>query len=296
MSDTRSESYVRLVWRQYRRNWQAMISLYGILTLAFVAVFADFIANEKPYVVQVQGRTYAPILVDYAVSAGLMTMPAALRDLDYRHLEDVHAWFPPIPYSPSRADLSEEAFAPPSARHWFGTDQLGRDVASGMVHGSRISLTVGLVVVAIQLTIGMLLGGLAGAVILVAAYFIGVALLGAGLGALVAHVSWNYFGAGDPPPALVIVLAIVGAIGAMFLQRYVIIVATAFGGAYTLIVGGLAMSSSGGGPAPTVRSADVWILYPTIAAGDQRWLPVAWVLLGVCGTAVQMGLTARKRA
>src|SRR4029077_18472257 len=67
-----------------------------------------------------------------------------------------------IPYSPSRADLSQEAFAPPSARHWFGTDQLARDVASGMVHGARISLTVGIVVVTIQLTIGMLLGGLAG--------------------------------------------------------------------------------------------------------------------------------------
>ena len=158
----RSESYARLVWRQYRHNWQAMASLCGILVLAFVAVFADFIANQKPYLVRVQGTTYAPILIDYAVSAGLMAMPAPLRDLDYRHLEGDHAWFPPIPYSPSRADLSEEAFAPPSARHWFGTDQLGRDVASGMVHGTRISLTVGIVVVTIQLTIGMLLGGLAG--------------------------------------------------------------------------------------------------------------------------------------
>ena len=165
----------------------------------------------------------------------------------------------------------------------------------GFILGGAIaSSTVG-VTNATGQVLTALLGGLAGAVILVAAYFIGVALLGAGLGALVAHVSWNYFGAGDPPPALVIVLAIVGAIGAMFLQRYVIIVATAFGGAYTLIVGGLAMSSSGGGPAPTVRSADVWILYPTIAAADQRWLPVAWILLGVCGTAVQLGLTARKR-
>jgi peptide/nickel transport system permease protein len=158
----RSESYAHLVWRQYRHNWRAMVSLYGILALAFVAVFADFIANEKPYLVRAEGKTYAPILVDYAVSTGLMAQPAALRDLDYRNLADGHAWFPPIPYSPSRADLSQDAFAPPSARHWFGTDQLGRDVASGMVHGTRISLTVGIVVVTIQLTIGMLLGGLAG--------------------------------------------------------------------------------------------------------------------------------------
>src|SRR5262249_61496058 len=93
VSEPRSESYARAVCGQSRRNWQAMVSLYGILALAFVAVFADFIANEKPYLVQVQGRTYAPIPIDYAVSAGLMTMPAALRDLDYRHLpQDARAW------------------------------------------------------------------------------------------------------------------------------------------------------------------------------------------------------------
>jgi peptide/nickel transport system permease protein len=158
----RSESYARLVWRQFRRKRRARMSLYGILALALVALFADFIANEKPYLVTIGGRTYAPILVDYAVAAGVMRTPEALRDLDYTQLAGEAAWFPPIPYSPNRADLREEAFAPPSARHFFGTDQLGRDVASGLVHGTRISLTVGLVVVAIQLTIGVFLGGLAG--------------------------------------------------------------------------------------------------------------------------------------
>ncbi len=163
MSDAeRSDSYARLVWREFRRNRRAMTSLYGILALALVAVFADFIANEKPYLVTIGGRTYSPILVDYAASAGLMRPPEALRDVDYARLDARDAWFPPIPYSPSRADLREEAFAPPSARHWLGTDQLGRDVASGLVHGSRISLTVGIVVVAIQLTIGVFLGVLAG--------------------------------------------------------------------------------------------------------------------------------------
>ena len=151
MSDPgRSESYARLVWRQFRRQRRAMVSLYGIVGLAVVALFADFIANEKPYLVTIGGRTHAPILVDYAVSAGLMRMPEALRNVDYRQVPREDAWFPPIPYSPGRADLREEAFEPPSARHWFGTDQLGRDVASGLVHGSRISLTVGLVVVAIH--------------------------------------------------------------------------------------------------------------------------------------------------
>lgn len=51
---------------------------------------------------------------------------------------------------------------PPSARHWLGTDELGRDVFTRLLHGGRISLTVGLVAVAIYMAIGVLLGALAG--------------------------------------------------------------------------------------------------------------------------------------
>ena|SRR5579871_1598739 len=135
-------------------------------------------------------------------------------------------------------------------------------------------------------------GGVVGALVLVLAYFVGIALVGAGLGALVAHVCWTYFATGDPPAALVIVLAIVGAIGAMVLQRYVIIVATAFGGAWTLLLGVVAALDRGGSAG---RSADVWVFYPTTVPTDERWLPIAWLALGVLGTAVQLGITGRKK-
>ena len=136
-------------------------------------------------------------------------------------------------------------------------------------------------------------GGFAGALVLVLAYFVGIALIGAGLGALVAHVAWNYVRSGDPPAALVIVLAVLGAIGAMALQRYVIIVATAFGGAWTMLVGAAALMGQRG--TPGARSADVWILYPFSPAPDARWLPIAWIAIGLLGTAVQLGVTARRR-
>ncbi|HYF47255.1 MAG TPA: hypothetical protein VD926_13665, partial [Acidimicrobiales bacterium] len=51
---------------------------------------------------------------------------------------------------------------PPSGDHWFGTDQIGFDVFSRVVHGARISLRVGILATLIAVTIGLLLGAVAG--------------------------------------------------------------------------------------------------------------------------------------
>jgi ABC-type dipeptide/oligopeptide/nickel transport system permease subunit len=56
----------------------------------------------------------------------------------------------------------EEAFAFPSAEHWFGVDPLGRDFFSRVVHGARVSMGVGLVSALVSLCIGLPLGSLAG--------------------------------------------------------------------------------------------------------------------------------------
>jgi hypothetical protein len=161
---------------------------------------------------------------------------------------------------------------------------LGAMLASSMV---GVSNAMGMIVAA-------LLGGVAGALLLMFAYFIGIALVGAGLGALVAHVGWGYMGRGDPPAVVVILLSVIGSIGAIVLQRYVIIVATAFGGAWTMIVGGMAVAVDRRA-ARAAAPVDVWILYPIMPAPGQRWVPVAWVVLGLIGAAVQLGVTGRRR-
>lgn len=65
------------------------------------------------------------------------------------------------PYDPNAIDL-KNILAPPTASHWFGTDQLGRDVCSRMIWGAGISLKVGFVATGIAILIGTILGAVAG--------------------------------------------------------------------------------------------------------------------------------------
>jgi peptide/nickel transport system permease protein len=65
------------------------------------------------------------------------------------------------PWDPHRPDV-KKILDPPSARHWLGTDQLGRDVLSRMLYGARVSLAVGFVSVGIAALIGVTVGAVAG--------------------------------------------------------------------------------------------------------------------------------------
>jgi peptide/nickel transport system permease protein len=65
------------------------------------------------------------------------------------------------PYDPAQIDLPFR-LAGPSAQHWFGTDELGRDILSRLIYGARISMLVGGSVVAASLTLGLILGSIAG--------------------------------------------------------------------------------------------------------------------------------------
>ena len=65
------------------------------------------------------------------------------------------------PHDPHKPDI-KRILDPPSARHWLGTDQIGRDVLSRMLYGARVSLAVGFVSVGIATAIGIALGASAG--------------------------------------------------------------------------------------------------------------------------------------
>ena len=124
-------------------------------------------------------------------------------------------------------------------------------------------------------------------------YFVGVSLVGAGLGALVANMAFSA-GGRDPNVIVLIALSVFGAAMAMYLQRYFLIVGTAFGGAWTTIVGAVALMGDRNALAAAL-SRDVWVAYPLNPAPGQLWVPITWVVLGLVGAGIQLGITGGER-
>lgn len=165
------QGYWQMVWKQFRKNRIAVWSLRIVYVLVFFAVFADFLANEKPLVCSYDNHVYFPVLRSYAVDMGVVEWPQDLQNVEWRKLNYKWAVFPPVPYLPENIDennvhsvgpLDHQNVKSKRWRHWLGTDELGHDILSAMIHGSRIALLVGIVSMSIATLIGILLGALAG--------------------------------------------------------------------------------------------------------------------------------------
>jgi hypothetical protein len=139
-----------------------------------------------------------------------------------------------------------------------------------------------------------LAGGVGGALVLVFAYFVGVAFAGAALAALLVHIAWSQFGTRDPHPLAVIVACVAGALASLVFQRYVIVLGTAFGGAWTFVVGVLTFMGQRKAAA-AATAGDVWLAYPLNLAPGQRWVEVAWLVLGGIGALVQLAASSGPR-
>jgi hypothetical protein len=120
------------------------------------------------------------------------------------------------------------------------------------------------------------------------------------LAAVLLHVVWRQFG-GEPHPLAVIAACVAGALASLALQRFVIILGTAYGGAWTLLIGVLTLMGHRGASG-AAATGDLWMAYPLNPAPGERWVPIAWLVLGTLGTLIQLmspargGKTGRARA
>jgi peptide/nickel transport system permease protein len=161
----------RMALQQFRKNKLAIWSFRFIIFLTIIALSADFLANEKPLICKYKDKVYFPVVREYLVDAGISRWPADLVNVDWKKLDYQWSIFPPIPYLPQNLDhVNEHSVSPfgkqqlPSGRwrHWMGTDELGRDVLAGMLYGTRIALSIGIVSMGLALLIGVFIGALAG--------------------------------------------------------------------------------------------------------------------------------------
>ena len=141
------------------------------------------------------------------------------------------------------------------------------------------------------LIVAALAGGVLGALLMVFAYFTGVGLVGAGLAALILNLGWRVVG-GDPPTWLLVVVCVLGALAALSIQRLVVIFGTGIAGAWTLVLGGMALMGSSTALTATL-DGDIWALYPLDPARSHWWPTLAWVVLSIAGIAVQLATSSK---
>jgi microcin C transport system permease protein len=136
--------------------------------LFVVSLGAEFVANDKPIMVQYQGDLYFPVFKTYPETTfgGLFETEANYRDPYVAELIQDDGWmlWPPIRYSHDTInyELTVPAPAPPSAENWLGTDDQGRDVLARLIYGFRLSVLFGLILTVTSSLIGIVVGAVQG--------------------------------------------------------------------------------------------------------------------------------------
>ena len=135
-----------------------------------------------------------------------------------------------------------------------------------------------------------IIGGLIGAALFLAVYFVGVAVAGAGLGVLAVHLVWTQR-SDDPHLLVIILMAIVGVFTALVFQRYVIIISTSFTGAWLSLVAVLALFGHVN-VTEALGSLKEWMLDPLERISAEREVFFAWLGLSLLGVFVQLRKTS----
>lgn len=177
-------SFRQYAWSQFKKNRPAYFSLLLLIALSFVAIFAPIIANDQPLYASYKGHTLFPVFSfdnEYELEMEDGSVEKIQLDIaDWKQMDMESVIWAPVPYAPNRSDYSNADYVAPSEKQYFksrsgemvdmpsrfrhrlGTNKKGEDVLSGLIHASRISLTIGILSMGIATIIGLVLGALAG--------------------------------------------------------------------------------------------------------------------------------------
>ena len=155
-------------WENFKANRRGYYSAWLFAILFGLTLCAEFIANDKPIVMSLQGELYLPVLFTYSEAE---LGGEFLTEADYREafmLEKIAAegWaiWPPIPFAADTIDwdLPPPYPHPPSSRHLLGTNGESNDVLAILIYGFRLSVLFGLTLTLVSSAIGISVGALQG--------------------------------------------------------------------------------------------------------------------------------------
>ncbi len=171
-------SQLRVMWWKFRRHRLALWSAVFLMVVYLIAIFAEFVA---PYGLHRNdtANIYAPPQAVHLFHEGEFIGPfvyARTMELDMENLRRVYTddlarpeklrfFCKGDPYMFWGMVPAERHLVCPAkggSAYFLGTDRLGRDILSRIIHGSRISLTIGILGVAMSFVLGIVIGGLAG--------------------------------------------------------------------------------------------------------------------------------------
>ena len=148
----------------FKANRRGYISFWLFLIMFVVTIFAEFIANDKPLLINYDGGYFMPVLKAYPETAfgGDFETEAEYSDPEVIELIEEKGWvvWPLIPYSFGTIvyNLPSPAPSPPTIQNWLGTDDQGRDVVARLIYGFRISVLFGLILTFFSSIVGVTAG------------------------------------------------------------------------------------------------------------------------------------------
>lgn len=152
----------------FKKNRRGFWSFWIFLTVFFVSLSAEIVANDKPYLARFDGEFYFPALIAYpeTVFGGDFPTEADYTDPFVKELIEKNGWlaWPMVPFSYDTIDreLGKTAPSAPDARHWLGTDDQARDVFARLLYGFRLSVLFGLILTILSSIVGIAAGAVQG--------------------------------------------------------------------------------------------------------------------------------------
>ncbi len=152
----------------FRANKRGYWSLWIFLALFTITLFAEFVANDRPFLVYYKGELYVPIFRDYPETTfgGEFETETDYRDPYVAKLIDEDGWmvWPIVRYNYRTVawNLAVPAPSPPDREHWLGTDDQARDVVARLIYGFRISVLFGFTLTIVSAVIGVAAGAVQG--------------------------------------------------------------------------------------------------------------------------------------